>query len=69
MRGMFTKDTKVIKIQKKYLEGFLNKEFPKEAIDQVKWNSGVVDLIKEEEMRSVVKKMKNRKSQDQMMYQ
>ena len=61
---MLTKEKEVIKRWKEYFEGLLNEEFPREAIDRVEWNLGMVDLIREEEVWSAVRKMKNKKAVD-----
>ena len=61
-RRVLTKEKKVIKRWKDYFEGLLNEEFPREAIDRVEWNLGMVDLIREEEVWSAVRKMKNKKA-------
>ena len=52
----------MIKRWKDYFEGLLNEEFPREEIDRVEWNLGMVDLIREEEVWSAVRKMKNKKA-------
>ena len=61
-RRVLTKEKEVIKRWKDYFEGLLNEEFPREAIDRVEWNLGMVDLISEEEVWSAVRKMKTKKA-------
>jgi hypothetical protein len=52
----------VINRWKQYFEGSLNDELPREAIDRVEWNLGMVDLIREEEVWNAVRKIKNKKA-------
>lgn len=59
---MLTEENEVIKRWKDYFEGLLNEEFPREAIDRVEWNLGMVDLIREEKVWNVVTKMNNKKA-------
>lgn len=40
---VLTKNREVINKRKEYFKELLNKGFPREAVDQVEWNLGMVD--------------------------
>lgn len=57
---MLTNDKEMVKRWKEYFEGLFNEEFPREAIDQLEWNLGLMDVIRDE-VWSLVRKMENKK--------
>jgi hypothetical protein len=51
-------------VKKKWIELFerlLNKKYPKEVIERILWNEGFIGLVSKEEVKVMVKAMKNKK--------
>ena len=62
-KEVLTRHEDVKKRWKEYFEKLLNEEFPREEeTERVAWNLGMVDLIREEEVWSAVRKMKKKKA-------
>ena len=40
----------------------MNEEYPKESLESVSWNEGLIDLVGEEEVKIAVKAMKKKKA-------
>ncbi|KAL4126175.1 hypothetical protein QTP88_010401 [Uroleucon formosanum] len=51
----------VKKICKGYFESVLNEEYPKESLESVSWNEGLIGLVGEEEVKIAVKAIKKKK--------
>jgi len=47
---------------KEYFEKLLNEEYPKEVLESMSWNEGLIGLVGEEEVRDAVKAMKKKKA-------
>ncbi|KAL4107958.1 hypothetical protein QTP88_018227 [Uroleucon formosanum] len=48
-KKVLTKEDDVKKIWKEYFESLVNEEYPKESLENVSWNEGLIDLVGEEE--------------------
>jgi len=39
----------------------INEEYPKEALESISWNEGLINLVSEEEVKVAVRAMKKKK--------
>jgi len=51
---VLTNDDDVKKRWKEYFETLLNEEYPKEALESISWNEGLIGLISEEKVKATV---------------
>jgi hypothetical protein len=58
---VLTNDEDVKKRRKEYFERLLNENYPKKVLESISWNEGMIGLVSEEEVKFVVKTMKNKK--------
>ena len=61
-KRVLTNDEDVKKRWKEYFEKLLNEEYPKEALESMSWNEGLIGLVGEEEVRDAVRAMKKIKT-------
>lgn len=54
---VLTRDREIIYRWKEYCKELLSEKFPKEAVDRVEWNLGMVNLIRKE-MWSAIRKIR-----------